>query len=301
MHDLTSVIQSFAGHLQFEKRFSRHTLRAYTDDLHQFRDFLLLSFDIQTASEIASVHVRSWMAALKESGITARSINRKLSTLKSFFKYLVRVGQLEQSPLATVISPKVSKRLPAFVPEKELLELLESMKYSDDWKGYNARLIITLFYSTGIRLSELIGLRTASIDRGGKTIKVLGKGNKERILPLSPQVITLIEQYEEEKKKVFKSTDEALFVTEKGKRLYPKYVYLLVKQYLSAIKTLEKKSPHILRHSFATHLADHGAELNAVKELLGHTSLAATQVYTHNSIDKLRQVYRSAHPRERRP
>lgn len=301
MQDISANIQSFAGHLQFEKRFSRHTLRAYSDDLHQFRDFLLLTFDIQEVQAISSVHVRSWMASLKESGIVARTINRKLSTLKSFFKYMVRTGQLALSPLATVISPKVSKRLPAFVPEKELLALLDGLKYTDDWKSLNAQLILTLFYSTGIRLSELIGLRPTSIDKGSMTIKVLGKGNKERILPLAPGIVGIIQKYEEEKRKVFETTEEYLIVTEKGRKLYPKYVYLLVRQYLSGIRTLEKKSPHILRHSFATHLADHGAELNAVKELLGHASLAATQVYTHNTIDKLRQVYRNAHPRERKP
>jgi integrase/recombinase XerC len=299
MQDLSASIQSFANHLKFEKRFSLHTLRAYTDDLIQFRDYLLLQFDVRTAEAVAAVYVRSWMASLKEAGNTSRTINRKLSTLKSFFKHLVRTGQLDQSPLATVISPKNSRRLPTFAPEKDLVQLISALQYTEDWKGLNARLIFTLFYATGIRLSELVGLKQSSVQYDSMTMKVLGKGNKERLLPLPSAVVELLKEYEGERKKNFGATGPTLLITEKGKALYPKYVYLLVKKYLSEIKTLEKKSPHILRHSFATHLTDHGAELNAVKELLGHSSLAATQVYTHNSIDKLRQVYRKAHPRER--
>jgi integrase/recombinase XerC len=299
MQDLSASIQTFANHLKFEKRFSLHTLRAYTDDLIQFRDYLLMQFDVQTADAVAAVYVRSWMASLKEAGNTSRTINRKLSTLKSFFKHLVRTGQLDQSPLATVISPKNSRRLPTFAPEKDLVQLISALQYTEDWKGLNARLIFTLFYATGIRLSELVGLKQSSVQYDSMIMKVLGKGNKERLLPLPSAVIELLKEYDAERKKNFEATGPTLLITEKGKALYPKYVYLLVKKYLSEIKTLEKKSPHILRHSFATHLTDHGAELNAVKELLGHSSLAATQVYTHNSIDKLRQVYRKAHPRER--
>lgn len=298
MDDLQTAINAFGNFLKYEKRYSRHTLIAYTEDLAQFTAFLDQQFDTRTVSAISSGFVRSWLASLKDAGLSARSINRKLSSLKSFFKHMVRQGVIKQTPLSTVVAPKAGKRLPGFAPEPELLDLLDTLKFTEDWKGLNARMLFSLFYATGMRLSELIQLRPAQIDRSKKQFKILGKGNKERLVPVSAELLELVAFYEAEKKKTFADVPDILLVTEKGKKLYPKYAYLLVNQYLQQIKTLERKSPHILRHSFATHLTNHGASINAVKELLGHASLASTQVYTHNSIEKLKEVYRNAHPRE---
>lgn len=298
MDDLQSAINAFGNYLRYEKRYSRHTLIAYTEDLSQFSAFLDQQFDTRTVTGVSSGLVRSWLAALKDSGVTARSINRKLSSLKSFFKHMVRQGVIKQTPLSTVVAPKAGKRLPGFAPEPELLDLLNTLTFTEDWKGLNARMLFSLFYATGMRLSELIQLRPDQVDRSKKQIKILGKGNKERLVPVSAALLELVAFYEAEKKKTFAACPDLLLVTEKGKKMYPKYAYLLVNQYLQQIKTLERKSPHILRHSFATHLTNHGASINAVKELLGHASLASTQVYTHNSIEKLKEVYRNAHPRE---
>jgi integrase/recombinase XerC len=292
------LLQPFIDYLRFEKRYSAHTVRSYTDDLTQFFQYLHDNFGEPVVKDINSSFVRSWLASLKENDLNARSINRKLSTLKSFFKYQVRTGEIEQTPMANVISPKAGKRLPVFVAENDLAALLHTMRFSEDWKGLNAKMLLTLFYNTGMRLSELVSLKERQVDKSKKVIKILGKGNKERVVPVSAEVLNLIEDYKAAKRKEFETQEDALLVTEKGKKLYAKYAYLLVQQYLSNIKTLEKKSPHILRHTFATHLANHGASLNAVKELLGHASLASTQVYTHNTIEKLKEVYKKAHPKE---
>lgn len=291
-------IQPFIDYLKYEKRYSAHTVRSYHDDLIQFFEYVDKNFGETHYKEITPAYVRSWLASLKEAELSTRSVNRKLSTLKSFFKYQVRVGEMEQTPMTNVISPKSSKRLPSFVAEPDIEELLKTVQYSEDWKGLNARMLISLFYATGMRLSELINLKERQIDTGKKVIKVLGKGNKERIVPVSHELLEIIDQYKMAKRKEFETKEEVLLVTEKGKKLYPKYAYLLVKQHLNGIKTLEKKSPHTLRHTFATHLTNHGASLNAVKELLGHASLASTQIYTHNTIEKLKEVYKKAHPKE---
>jgi integrase/recombinase XerC len=294
------LVQPFIDYLKFEKRYSPHTVRSYQDDLIQFFQFLNKTFGDVSLNEIISSYVRSWLASLKEEELTARSINRKLSTLKSFFKYQVRTGELQQTPMTNVIAPKASKRLPSFIPETDLAALLYTLRFTEDWKGLNAKMLLSLFYFTGMRLSELINLKERQIDKSKRVIKILGKGNKERIVPISPELIKMIDEYIDAKKKVYESPEEFLLVTEKGKRMYPKYAYLLTRQYLATIKTLEKKSPHTLRHTFATHLTNHGANLNAVKELLGHASLASTQVYTHNTIEKLKEVYKKAHPKEQK-
>jgi len=293
-------VQSFIDYLNFEKRYSAHTVRSYHDDLVQFFAFLDKNFGVLNAREILPTYIRSWMASLKEANLSARSINRKLSTLKSFFKYQVRTGELEQTPLTNVISPKSGKRLPGFIPEKDLSDLLQNLNATEDWKGLNARMLLSMFYFTGMRLSELINLKDRQIDKSKKVIKILGKGNKERIVPVWPELLQMVDEYREARDKLFEAPGEYLLITEKGKKLYPKYAYLLTRKYLTTIKTLEKKSPHILRHSFATHLTNHGASLNAVKELLGHASLASTQVYTHNTIEKLKEVYKKAHPKEQK-
>lgn len=292
------TIQPFIEYLKFEKRYSVHTLTAYKTDLYEFIEFVKIQYGNIDLASISHVEVRSWLARLKEQGLTAKSLNRKISTLKSFFKYLLKNGLIDISPMVKVISPKIGKRLPVFVKEEETQLLLNSLSSStENWRSLNARMIITILYATGLRLSELINLKEKQVDFARSQIKVLGKGNKERIIPLSGKLINSIREYQQLKRKEFEIDEDVLLVSEKGKKLYPKYAYLIVNQYLGQSSTLDKKSPHVLRHSFATHLMNNGADLNAVKELLGHSSLAATQVYTHNTIEKLKDIHKKAHPK----
>lgn len=298
METAPSIISSFLDYLQFEKRYSQHTVRSYQDDLTQFLDYLTSNFGQTAVAEINSSMVRTWMASLKDEKLTSKTINRKASSLKSFFKYQLKLGTIESTPMTNVSTPKIGKRLPSFVMEDDMNSLLKEIAFPDDWDGKTTQLLIEVFYATGIRLSELVNLKEKNINNGSSSIKVLGKGNKERIIPVNKQLIANLNGYEKDKRKVFENFDnEYLFVTPKGKKLYTKYVYLRVKSYLSQVTTLQKKSPHILRHTFATHLTNHGADLNAIKELLGHSSLASTQVYTHNSIEKLKEAYKKAHPK----
>ncbi len=291
--------EKFLDHLRYEKRYSRYTVQAYEKDLLSFFDFTEREFDVTTATDITQSCIRSWMVNLKEQKLTGKTINRKLSVLRSFFKFLLKQGVITTLPTNTIFTQKISKRLPVFVKEKELQELANVLDTStEDWKSLNAKMIVTLFYATGMRLSELITLKEKQIDTSRSQIKVLGKGNKERVIPVSKETLENIYDYLDIKKRELpEANDEVLLVTEKGKPLYAKYAYLLVNQYLGQVSTLDKKSPHVLRHSFATHLMNNGADLNAVKELLGHASLAATQVYTHNTIEKLKDVYKKAHPK----
>lgn len=292
------IIQSFLDYLRYEKRYSAHTIRAYQDDLQAFFEWAAYEFGETGLSEISHTIIRSWLASLREGEMSAKSINRKISTLKSFFKFHLKQGDINESPMTKVVSPKSGKRLPVFIKEKDTEQLLESLSQSsEDWKSLNARMLISIFYHTGMRLSELIQLKEAHLDFQRARVKVLGKGNKERILPVSAELLALAREYTDLKRKTFDKPDDHLLVTDKGRKLYPKYAYLVVNAWLSSVKTLDKRSPHILRHTFATHLMNQGADLNAVKELLGHSSLAATQVYTHNTIGKLKEVYRKAHPR----
>lgn len=290
-------IQHFLDYLKFEKRYSQHTIISYQTDLEQFAAFLLSQFDGIAANKITASFVRTWLAELKgEENISAKSINRKISTLKSFFKYLMKMGEMQQSPMTTIVSPKISKRLPVFVQEEHLDTLFNHVEFEDNWQGRTENLVLQLFYATGMRLSELIQLKETQLDGSYQQVKVLGKGNKERIVPISHQLKTDLQAYITDKP----IKDEAVtnvFVTAKGKPLQPRNVYAFVKKHLSSVTTIKKRSPHILRHSFATHLMNNGADLNAVKELLGHSSLAATQVYTHNTIEKLKDVYKKAHPK----
>ena len=294
---MNEPIQPFIDYLKFEKRYSEHTIRSYHDDLIQFSDFLLYKFGKIELKEISSSLVRSWLADLKEKKISSKSINRKISSLKSFFKYQLRTGVLEQTPMNTIINPKTGKRLPVYVEEKDMHTLFNFVEFPDNWQGHTDKLLIGMFYNTGMRLSELINLRERQVNFNNSTIKVLGKGNKERVIPISEQLVTQIKEYLKQKKATAETTDAFLLINQKGKKLYPKYAYLTVKKYLSKITTIDKKSPHILRHTFATHLTNGGADLNSVKELLGHSSLAATQLYTHNTIGKLKDVYKKSHPK----
>jgi integrase/recombinase XerC len=292
------VIQPFIDYLKFEKHYSANTVRSYQDDLVQFFDYAALQYGEVSPAAVTPAIIRSWLASLKDGGVGNRSINRKISTLKSFFKYQLRCGNVEQTPMAAIMSPKVNKRLPVYVEQPDIATLFGDIPFPDDWEGRTDRLLLAIFYHTGIRLSELLHMRERQVDKGNRSIKVLGKGNKERVIPVSPGLIAAIEVYCQQKRAELEDPEvEYLFVGKKGRKLYAKYVYRVVKKYLSQVTTLEKKSPHVLRHSFATHLMNEGAELNSVKELLGHSSLAATQVYTHNTIEKLKDVYKKAHPK----
>jgi integrase/recombinase XerC len=293
-------LQSFLDYLRFEKRYSQHTLIAYQNDLEQFFAYLHQQFQSPALSEITHGYIRSWLANLKEEQITAKSINRKISTLKSFFKHQLRTGVVTVTPMSSVVSPKISKRLPEFVSEADIKTMFAYLPFPDNWRGVTDRLLLQLFYETGMRLSELVNLKESQLDFSKKVIKVLGKGNKERVVPVNALLIDAMKAYQQAKKREVETPDLIyFFVLENGKKLYPKYVYLAVNQYLSQVTTLNKKSPHILRHTFATHLTNKGADLNAVKELLGHSSLAATQIYTHNTIEKLKEAHKKAHPKEK--
>ena len=291
-------IHSFLDYLKFEKRYSAHTVIAYENDLLDFFNFLGKTFGEFSLLDISHTYIRSWLASLKEQDITSRSINRKISSLRSFFKYQVKSGVLAASPMGKVISPKMGKRLPDFIKEKEAKDMIDTLSVStEDWKSLNTKLLVTLFYNTGMRLSELINMKESQIDFSRSQLKILGKGNKERIIPVSAGLMNHIKDYQAQKRKEFATASDTLLITEKGVKLYPKYAYTLVNKILGSSTTLSKKSPHILRHSFATHLMNNGADLNAVKELLGHSSLAATQVYTHNTIEKLKDAFKKAHPK----
>ncbi len=291
-------IRSFLDYLKFQKRYSQHTIISYETDLISFFDFLQAQFDEYELKNIKAAFVRSWLADLKSRDNSAKTINRKISSLKTFFKYQLKLGEIESSPMATVVSPKQSKRLPQFVDKRDTDSLFTHMEFPDDWAGHTEKLILQILYHTGIRQAELIGLKENQIDFSKQSIKVLGKGSKERIIPIGKDLLSSIREYIDKKYHSLESPDKIhLLVRTNGQPLYPKWVYNCVKKYLSQVTTIDKKSPHILRHTFATHLTNNGADLNAVKELLGHSSLAATQIYTHNTIEKLKDVYKKAHPK----
>lgn len=289
--------ESFISYLQYEKRCSSHTIKAYKNDLDQFVEFCTNMVGEFNVNKVDSKLVREWIVSLVDHEISARSVNRKITTLKSFYKHLVKLGVLELNPASGLALPKIRKKLPSFVQEDKLSQLLDNGYFENDFTGIRDKLIITLFYGTGIRLSELIGLKETDIDRKSCVLKVLGKRNKERIIPYPISINQLIEQYVILKNNVNCDSVEVLFITEKGTPVYEKLVYRIVTRNLSKVTLLEKKSPHVLRHTYATHLLNNGADLNAVKELLGHSNLAATQIYTHTTFKKLHDIYKQAHPR----
>jgi len=291
-------IQQFLDYLSFQKRYSIHTIISYKNDLSSFFEFMQQQFGEMPLAEIKPTFIRSWLAELKQQEMESKSINRKISTLKSFFKYQLRQQAITVSPMTAIISLKVSKRLPQFVDKKDTGTLLTHIEFPDTWEGRTDELILQLLYNTGMRQAELIGLKETAISKSNGTIKVLGKGNKERIIPVSNQLLQKMQEYIDEKRRQYEVFDkEVLLITASGKKLYPRYVYNTVNKYLALVTTIDKKSPHVLRHTFATHLMNNGADLNAVKELLGHSSLAATQVYTHNTIEKLKNIHKKAHPK----
>lgn len=291
-------VSAFLDHIKFEKRFSVHTLRAYGDDLATFWDFLGTQFEVSEPGSISPAMVRSWMASMSLIKMQPKSINRKISSLKSYFKFCLQQGILSANPAKSIQVLKTRKRLPSYVEQDRMEELLQQTVFPGDWKGRTEYLTVALLYHTGMRVSELVNLKTSQIDTARTQIKVLGKGNKERIIPISTETVSLIKKYIQEKENELEDISApTLLVSQKGKPLSARQVYDIVKKHLSTVTTAEKKSPHVLRHSFATHLTSNGAELNAVKELLGHSSLAATQVYTHNSIERLRDIHKKAHPK----
>lgn len=290
------VPEKFLQYIKFEKRFSPHTITAYQSDLGQFYAFLEKTYQLNDIKAVNHQIIRSWIASLMEQKTSSRSIHRKLTSLKTFYKFLLREGEVKINPMQKVVAPKVSKRLPVFVDKKNMNAMLDNIDFGKDLEGLRNRLILEMFYCTGMRLSELINLKISQVNNYTGTIKVLGKRNKERLIPFTPPLKNLIDQYMSERKKA-RLNSEYIFVTERGEKVYEKLVYRVVRQYLSAATTADKKSPHVLRHTFATHMLNNGADLNAIKELLGHSNLSATQVYTHNSFEKLKNIYKQAHPR----
>jgi integrase/recombinase XerC len=248
--------------------------------------------------EVTSYQIRAWIVSMMDRGLTASSVHRKISCLRVFFRYLRKEGVITGDPLEKVVLPKTKKRLPLFVAEKALDELLDNYNFGDDFNGIRNRTIIEMLYLTGMRRSELTGLRSADIDLHEATVKVTGKRNKQRIIPLTRTFVTRLEEYIKARNEFTETKNgDWFFITDKGNKLYDKYVYNTVRGYLAMVTTIEKKSPHILRHSFATHMLNRGADLNTIKEFLGHANLSATQIYTHNTFEKLRKIYKQAHPR----
>ncbi|MBL0047970.1 MAG: tyrosine-type recombinase/integrase [Bacteroidetes bacterium] len=286
----------FVEYLQYEKRFSPHTVTAYSNDLTQFYNFLKAEYDLTDIKEVNHTFIRTWLVKMMEQEISPRSINRKITTLKTYYKFLLREGEVSLNPMLKIVAPKNSKRLPEYVEQEKMDRLLDFTEFKEGYEGMRDKMIIELFYATGIRLSELISLNHYSFDFYNNAIKVLGKRNKERIIPISFFTKEQLQKYLMVLKKSFPNA-AYFFVTNKGEKLYPKFVYDLVKRNLGNVTTAKKKSPHVLRHSFATNMLNNGAELNAIKELLGHASLSATQVYTHNTIKKLKNIHSQAHPK----
>jgi integrase/recombinase XerC len=290
-------IGQFLNFLKYEKRYSHHTVTAYEKDLNQFilfgsemvEDFCLVGVDHHL--------IRQWVISLMDQGMTVISVKRKISTLRSLYKFMLREGLMKKNPTELVMVPRSGKKLPQFVQESEMNKLLDVPYFSDDFTGLRDKAVLSLFYGTGMRLSELMGIRLNDLQLNEKIVKVLGKRNKERLIPFPQEISVDLGKYINVRNELFGQTNSYLFITEKGDQAYEKLLYRIVRKYLSLVTTMEKRSPHILRHSYATHLLNHGADLNAIKELLGHASLAATQVYTHTSFEKLKKIYNQAHPR----
>lgn len=293
---MNEIIAFFLKYIKYEKRSSEHTVTAYGIDMKQFDEYLVKSYDFHHPELADFQMIRSWIVSLAEKKVDNRSINRKIATLRTFYKFLLQKKVIEKDPMLKISVLKTQKNIPEFVREKELDSLLDDVEFPDDFAGVRDKLILELLYGTGMRLSEMIDLKETDIDFYNRTVTVLGKRNKQRIIPISQSLVKLIQDYQS-----FKNTEglmhEYLIVSEKGNQAYPVMIQRITKKYLSLVTTLVKKSPHILRHSYATHLLNNGAELTAIKDLLGHSSLSATQVYTHNSMEKIKKIYEQAHPK----
>jgi integrase/recombinase XerC len=294
-------LKSFLEYLQLEKNYSKHTVTAYGNDLLFFQEFLKNNFDQELLENINYSMIRSWIVSMVDAGVSNSSINRKISSLKAFYKFLLKTKQIETSPLLKHKSLKTPKKLQIPFSENELDMVLNNLKFPEGYEGIRDKLIIDLFYTTGVRRIELINLKMQNVDLQNATLKVLGKRNKERILPIVPILANQIKVYLSERTKLEVVTDsDYFFLLLKGVKLNDSFVYRLINYYFSHVSEKVKKSPHILRHTFATHLLNNGADLNSVKELLGHASLASTQVYTHSSLSELKKIYGQAHPRNKK-
>ena len=292
------MINSFLRHLQYEKRLSHNTVLAYENDLQQFSQFTCETFSHTDIGSADHTMIRSWIVKLMEGGIGPSSVNRKIACLRTFYKFLLRQAVITKDPMSKINVLKTRKRLPGFVKEADMVNLLDNQTFPETFEGQRDRLILEMFYGTGMRLSELLYLQEKDIDLVNRTMKVTGKRNKERVIPFSTSLVLLINDYVTIRNREVEMKDHGnLFVRSNGEACYPMMIYKTVKKYLDRFPAVEKRSPHVLRHTYATHLLNKGAELNAVKDLLGHTSLAATQVYTHNSMEKLKKVFEQAHPK----
>jgi integrase/recombinase XerC len=292
------MLDEFVTYLKLEKRYSAHTVDAYKNDLAQLSYFAQLEFDIDSLNEVNADVLRTWVVNLMDSGASPKTVNRKMSSVKAFFKWGQKFHGWKSSPAQLLTLPKISKRLPSYLEEDQVEEVLDEATFGHDYEGRRDRLILDIFYNTGMRRNELIHLKWKDVDKSNGLVKVFGKRNKERLIPIGPALLEEMESFEEfQGKQNFDSMEGFIFTTSKGKKMYPKLVYSIVNNYLSRVSALKKKSPHLLRHTFATHMLNRGADLTAIKDILGHSSLAATQVYTHNSIEKLKEVYRKSHPK----
>ncbi len=297
---MEKIVEGFINYIEKEKRFSAHTVLAYSKDLQQFNHHTQNNLEIPSIELVDHHDIRSWIVSiLEDEKLQPTTVNRKISCLRSYFKYLIREEIVTKDPMARIMSLKTKKKLPLFLETSQINNLLDKLDFGEGFGGIRDKLIVELLYNTGMRRSELTGLKSSDVNRGNQEIKVLGKRNKERIIPLSLQMMALIETYQKEKTNEFgvELGTEFLLVNDKAEHMSDGFVYRKVNKYLRLVTTIEKKSPHILRHTFATHMLNNGADLNAIKEILGHADLSATQVYTHNTIEKLTKVYKQAHPR----
>ncbi len=293
-------VAAFLQYIEAEKNYSAHTVLAYQKDIEAFQSFMVTTYEQEEIESVNYAQIRSWIVSLVESGITNRSINRKIASLKAYYKFLLRIKQITVNPLAKHTALKVAGKVQVPFSEKEMQTVISDLQKDTSFKGLRDRLIVEMFYATGIRRSELVNLKVSDVDLGAKVIKVLGKRNKERLVPLLPFLIETIQLYLSSVKDIINlSADNYLFIAESGNKVSESFVYRVINSYFSKASTKEKKSPHVLRHTFATHLLNNGADLNSVKELLGHASLASTQHYTHTSIAELKKNYQQAHPRNK--
>lgn len=293
-----NMLTRFLKYLQVERNYSVQTIRAYGDDLRQFFSFCGVEPSPDQLILINHRSIRAWLSQLLSSNHSARSVNRKMSSLRSFYKFLIQSGVVQKNPMNKVLAPKMSRKMPYFLTTAETDKLLDTVQFPEGFIGLRDLLVMELFYFTGIRVSELANLKVSDFNLPGNTVKIFGKGSKERLVPLHPELKPLLTQYIDLKEELFPAQQmSSLIVSSSGRSAYPQLLYRIVNKYLSMVTSLEKKSPHVLRHTFATHLLNQGADINAIKELLGHASLSATQVYTHTSVEKLRNAYNQAHPR----
>lgn len=293
----TSYVSTFLQYLKYEKRYSPLTSLAYEKNLRDFFAYLLTTYAIEDIMQIKHLHIRSWLASLKEAKQTATTINRKQSVLRSFFKYAQTQNWILTNPISTLRSLRTPERIPIFLKDEETEFLFEELSFGEGFKGFTDRLILELLYQTGMRRAELLALKEQQIEWSLHHVRVIGKGNKERLIPISKHLESQMQAYINEKKRLFENPNTTFFILENGQNLYAGYVYRLVKKHLSATTSLKKKSPHVMRHTFATQLLNNGANLQAIKDLLGHSSLASTQIYTHNHISKLKDIHKKNHPR----